>query len=73
MIWKNRASVHGLPARSKNLDTALETDRGQIQDIWIRKFMTEHFRERTLARKQELEILAAFTARFCSKECEWTR
>jgi hypothetical protein len=71
--WKNRASLHGLPARSKNLDAALEMERGQIHNVAIEQFIAEHFRERTSAQKQELEILAAFARRFCDDGCEWTR
>jgi hypothetical protein len=73
MSWKNRATLHGLPARSKNLDTDVEMHRGQIYDPAIEQFMAEHFRERTSVQKQELEILAALALRFCDNECEWTR
>jgi hypothetical protein len=73
MSWKNRATLHGLPARNKNIDPNLEIGRGQIHNVAIEQFMAEHFRERTLAQKQELELLAAFAGRFCHDECEWTR
>jgi hypothetical protein len=54
------------------LEDELEIDRGQMHNR-IEEFMAEHFRERTLVQKQELEILAAFARRFCDDECEWTR
>lgn len=72
MSWKNRSTLHGLPAR-KNIGPDLEIGRGQIHNVAIENFMAQHFRERTLVQKQELELLAAFAGRFCDDECEWTR
>lgn len=74
MSRNNLASLYELfAAPGRTLDTESEMDGGQVLDLEVGRFMAEHFRERTLAQKQEFEILAAFAPRFCSQQFDWAR
>jgi hypothetical protein len=50
-----------------------ESEGTLLRDPAIEQFMTDHFRDRTLAWKKETEIYGDHVKGFYSPECDWTR
>jgi len=71
LIWRTRGEQ--LAARTTSSTPEEELGGRLFCDPTIEQFMADHFRERTVARKKELEIQADYTKRFYSPESDWTR
>jgi hypothetical protein len=64
---EHRAARTTRPSPDEELEACL------IRDPAIEQFMTDHFRERTLSWKKEVEIYGDYVKCFYSPECDWTR
>jgi hypothetical protein len=70
-VWLKRQEQNAaLPTRPSPDE---ESEGSLLRDPAIEQFMTEHFRERTLAWTKEREIYGDHVKSFFSPECDWTR
>jgi hypothetical protein len=72
LSWKKLGSLHGLPRAQTGSDNEAESIADAPHGPSIEQFMAEHFRERTLAQRKELEILADLSRRFCSSDFDYS-
>jgi hypothetical protein len=66
-LGQHRASRTTRPRSSE------EFEEPQLSDPAIEQFMTDYFRDRTLAWKKEAQIYGDYVKRFYSPECDWRR
>lgn len=73
--WNKRATLvqPALRKQPAALVTKEELRGRYFSDADLEEFMAEHFRERIITRRKELEILYNYTRRFYSAECDCSR
>jgi hypothetical protein len=69
--WSKRQEQRA--ARTTRPGPDEESEGCLVRDSAIAQFMTDYFRERTLAWKKEVEIYGDYAKGFYSPECDWTR
>jgi len=73
--WKDRTRLHPSPRRKEPavLVTKEELRGRYFSDADLEEFMAEHFRERTISRRKELEVQTNYTRHFFSPDCDSSR